>query len=79
MLEKKTADSVLEWTVAGCGHTQRLGLGANVYTEGPAFLPAIPSWTGSIMDFSYPPTLEYFTADTRLRRSFLGSCASHGF
>lgn len=45
VLEKKTAGTVLEWTVAGCGHTQSWGPSAKVYTEGLTFPLDIASWT----------------------------------
>lgn len=47
MLEEKTADSVLERTVAGCGHTQSLGLSVYVYRG-----PSLPSCQ-SILDRLY--------------------------
>lgn len=51
-------------------------LGANVYTEGPAFLLATPSWTGSSMDLLLVTHPRVLTADTRLRLSILGSSTS---
>lgn len=57
VLEEKTADSVLEWTVAWCQRLHR----------GPSLPSSHSSWTGSttgLLLTTYPRVL---TADTRLR------------